>query len=166
MSFIEYPGAVKTILYSHGNAEDLGLIYDYLQGLSQMLQVNMCAYDYSGYGLSIPYNERNGHGLLENENTPSEEKCNSDICAVYKYLTTDRGIHCKNIILYGRSLGGGPSCFLASKTWNNKKNKRDNGVGGLILHSTFSSVFRVVVDFGFTLPGDIFPNIDRIGDVR
>ena len=40
-----------TILYSHANAEDLGNIYPWCKILSKMLGVNICAYDYTEYGL-------------------------------------------------------------------------------------------------------------------
>jgi abhydrolase domain-containing protein 17 len=41
-----------TLLYSHANAEDLGSIYPWCKFLSKMLQVNLFAYDYSGYGMA------------------------------------------------------------------------------------------------------------------
>lgn len=42
-----------TILYSHANAEDLGSIYPWCKFLSKMLQVNLFAYDYTGYGMAM-----------------------------------------------------------------------------------------------------------------
>ena len=42
-----------TILYSHANAEDLGSIYPWCKFLSKMLQVNLFAYDYTGYGMAF-----------------------------------------------------------------------------------------------------------------
>ena len=42
-----------TLLYSHANAEDLGSIYPWCKFLSKMLQVNLFAYDYSGYGMAM-----------------------------------------------------------------------------------------------------------------
>jgi hypothetical protein len=42
-----------TLLYSHANAEDLGSIYPWCKFLSKMLQVNLFAYDYSGYGMAF-----------------------------------------------------------------------------------------------------------------
>jgi hypothetical protein len=42
-----------TLLYSHANAEDLGSIYPWCKFLSKMLQVNLFAYDYAGYGTLI-----------------------------------------------------------------------------------------------------------------
>ena len=56
------------------------------------------------------------------------------------------------IILYGRSIGSGPSSFLAEKY----------EVAGVILHSPIMSALRVVFNLRFTLPFDKFPNIDRM----
>ena len=59
----------------------------------------------------------------------------------------------ENIILYGRSLGSGPTCYLAEK----------EKVGGVILHAPLMSVYRVIMQtLRFTLPTDMFPNIDRV----
>ena len=44
--------AKATLLYSHGNSEDLGMIQTRLRKLSRVLNVNIMAYDYSGYGQS------------------------------------------------------------------------------------------------------------------
>jgi hypothetical protein len=45
-------GAKVTILYSHANAEDLGVMFGWLKCLSRRLDVNVLAYDYTGYGES------------------------------------------------------------------------------------------------------------------
>jgi hypothetical protein len=45
-------GASITFLYSHANAEDLGLMFGWLKTLSRRLNVNILAYDYTGYGES------------------------------------------------------------------------------------------------------------------
>lgn len=94
---------------------------------------------------------------------PSEENCYADITAAYDYLTEVRGIAPENIILYGRSLGSGPSCYLAMKTAQEGPSK---SVGGLILHAPFLSIYRVVIDTKCTLLGDKFPNIDYAPHVR
>lgn len=47
-----FPGAHFTLLYSHGNAVDLGLLRDVLIDLAINLRVNVVAYDYTGYGTS------------------------------------------------------------------------------------------------------------------
>jgi len=144
-----------TILYSHANAEDLGSIYPWCKFLSKMLQVNLFAYDYTGYGMAFQ------------EGDPSESHCYSDIEAAYDYLRDDLKIPAQNIVLYGRSLGSGPSCFLASKTANTPPtNSTDGPVGGVILHAPFLSVYRVVIDTGCTIYGDKFPNIDFAPMIR
>ncbi len=103
-----------TFLFSHGNAEDLGTIYEWFVLFSAELRVNLIAYDYEGYGKATGY--------------PSESNCYEDIEIVYNHLTETLGILPENIILYGRSLGSGPSIYLAEKL-----SKCGIQIGGLIL---------------------------------
>lgn len=64
------------------------------------------------------------------------------------------------IVLYGQSVGSGPSCYLASGA------RRDE-IAGLILHSPILSGVRVLSESrGILACFDIFPNIDRIQRVR
>mmetsp|Transcript_35803 Transcript_35803/g.55089 ORF Transcript_35803/g.55089 Transcript_35803/m.55089 type:complete len:279 (+) Transcript_35803:134-970(+) len=139
--FIERPNALVTILFSHGNAEDLGMIYDWFNDLARVLRVNIMAYDYTGYGKS------NG--------TPTEDNCYADIEAAFRYLLEVRRIQPEQVVLYGRSLGSGPSCYLAAKTA-----KEGRSVAGVILQSPLLSAYRVAFNFRFTMVGDKFPNID------
>lgn len=143
-----------TLLYSHANAEDLGSIYPWCKFLSKMLQVNLFAYDYSGYGMAF------------DSGPPSEENCYADIEAAYDFLRNSLQVPARNIVLYGRSLGSGPSCYLAVKSAqtpiDSENEKKYEPVGGLILHAPFMSVFRVVLETGCTLPGDKFPNVDLL----
>lgn len=148
-----YSGGV-TFLYSHANAEDLGNIYPWCKFLSKMLRVNVLAYDYTGYGLAHDQGE------------PSEENCYADIDAAYSYLKNTLRIPPRNIVLYGRSLGSGPSCYLASKTADEAESNRDALVGGVILHAPFLSVYRIVIESGCTLVGDKFPNVDFAPTIR
>lgn len=92
---------------------------------------------------------------------PSEENCYADIDAAYEYLLTVKKLAPEQIVVYGRSVGSGPSCYLAAKAA-----AAGRPVAGLILHSPFTSVYRVVFDWGFTMVGDKFPNIDRIRSVQ
>ena len=64
-------------------------------------------------------------------------------------------ISANRIILYGRSIGSGPSSYLAEKY----------EVAGVILHSPIMSALRVVFNLRFTLPFDKFPNIDRMANI-
>ena len=92
---------------------------------------------------------------------PSEDYCYADIDAAYKFLRFDLNVPARNIVLYGRSLGSGPSCYLAAGTAQSKDPALGGPVGGVILHAPFLSVFRIVVDTGCTIYGDKFPNIDH-----
>ena len=71
-------------------------------------------------------------------------------------MTENLNISPDNIILYGRSIGSGPSSFLAEKY----------PVAGVILHSGLMSAFRVVFNLRWTLPVDYFPNIDRMPNIE
>jgi pimeloyl-ACP methyl ester carboxylesterase len=62
VTHIQKKGANVTILFSHGNAEDLNSSYNWMRKLSRRLDVNVVGYDYSGYGESdgestIPCND-------------------------------------------------------------------------------------------------------------
>mmetsp|Transcript_17558 Transcript_17558/g.26157 ORF Transcript_17558/g.26157 Transcript_17558/m.26157 type:complete len:463 (-) Transcript_17558:367-1755(-) len=145
--FIKRRGAKLTVLFSHGNAEDLGMMYNRMKQMARTLCVNVMAYDYSGYGQST--------------GSPSEFMCYRNVEAAYNYLLNVRKIPPSNIVLYGRSLGSGPSSYLAAKSA-----REGNSVAGLILHSPFLSVYRVVVDCGVTLVGDMFPNLNHLPNIR
>ncbi len=70
---------------------------------------------------------------------------------VYNYLRTTHNKQPHDIILYGQSVGSGPSVHLAANTPN---------VGGLILHSPLASGVRVLHPDWKRWPAcaDIFPN--------
>jgi len=139
-----------TILYSHANAEDLGCIYPWCKYLSKQLKVNIFAYDYTGYGLA------------KDQGRPNEASCYADIDAAYDFLRVRMQVPANQIVLYGRSLGSGPSCYLASET---SVARDEDAVGGLILHAPFMSVYRIVFESGCTLLGDQFPNVDYVPNI-
>ena len=72
-----------------------------------------------------------------------------------------RGLQPEQIVLYGRSLGSGPSCYLAAKTA-----AEGRSVAGVVLQSPLLSAFRVAFNFRFTLVGDQFPNVDLAQSIR
>ena len=74
---------------------------------------------------------------------------------MYLYLTENLNIDANKVILYGRSIGSGPSTYLAEKY----------PCAGVILHSPIMSALRVVFNLRFTLPFDKFPNIDRMASI-
>ncbi|KAF3886602.1 MULTISPECIES: alpha/beta hydrolase [Nostocales] len=134
------PSAKYTILYTHGNAEDLGDIRSILERL-QSLNFSVFAYDYRGYGTS--------------EGKPTEQYAYEDIDTAYNYLTQQLKISPSQIVVFGRSVGGGSAVDLAAR----------KSVAGLIVESTFISAFRVVVPFPI-LPFDKFANLEKIKRVN
>ena len=131
--------AEYTILFSHGNAEDVGLIEPFIRRLRDA-GFNVLTYDYRGYGTS--------------SGSPSEANSYEDIAAAYNYLLTEKGIKPENIILQGRSLGGAVAIDLAAR----------EKVGGLIVESTFTTAFRVVTRYPI-IPFDRFDSIRKIEKV-
>ena len=89
-----------TILYSHGNGEDLGMIENAISPLVEE-GYTCVSYDYPGYGHS--------------SGKPSEQGCYEAIDAVFTKLIQDDEIYKSRIVLWGRSLGTGPSCYLAAR---------------------------------------------------
>lgn len=131
-------GHRNTILYCHGHDVDLGMIYDFLVHLSKLLDADILCFDYSGYGLSklgkqqqqdynidkVQDSDENSSakdGRSDNDTVnsgrelPTEEECYTDILTCFNYLVRQKGVPPKNIILYGKSLGSGPVCWLAHK---------------------------------------------------
>ncbi|KAK2412788.1 hypothetical protein P8452_73094 [Trifolium repens] len=138
-TFWKHPFARFTILYSHGNAADLGQMVDLFIELRAHLRVNIMSYDYSGYGRST--------------GKPSEFNTYHDIEAVYNLLKTGYGFKQEDLILYGQSVGSGPTLHLASKLQN---------LRGVVLHSAILSGLRVLYPVKVTFWFDIFKNIDKI----
>ncbi|MDY7008410.1 MAG: alpha/beta hydrolase [Cyanobacteriota bacterium] len=138
--YLPLPEAKYTILYSHGNAEDLGEILPRLQDLRD-IGFSIFSYDYQGYGTS--------------QGNPSVKNAYQDINAAYEYLTQQLGIPANQIIVYGRSVGGGPSVDLASR----------QPVAGLVIESSFTTAFRVVTRIPI-YPFDKFRSIDKIKNVN
>lgn len=121
-----------TIVFSHGNAEDLGHCRDRLETLHAM-GVDVIAYDYRGYGQS--------------GGKPSEEGTYRDAEAVMAYAKQSGA---NSIISYGRSLGSGPATELA----------RRHPVAGLVLEMPYTTILSVV-GFGW-LPVDLYNNLAKI----
>ena len=49
--FFENKKSEVCVIYSHGNGEDLGKIYELMQQYRDKLNVNVLVYDYCGYGI-------------------------------------------------------------------------------------------------------------------
>ena len=114
------------LLWCHGNAGNIS------HRLSNMLElyrrgISTFIFDYRGYGKST--------------GSPSEEGLYQDARAAYEFLTTQKNIQPKRLILFGRSLGTSVAGEIA----------RQYSAAGLILEGAFPSI-QAMADhhyFGF-----------------
>ena len=130
------PGAQKTIIYSHGNAEDLY----YLQRLAPHILsqgFNVLLYDYEGYGHS--------------SGKPSQKALYRDALAAYDYIHKEKQVPQEDIIVMGHSLGSAAALYMGVHRAPAK----------VVLLSPFLSVFRVVT-YVPLLPFDYFNNAKLI----
>ena len=130
---------MPTILWSHGNAEDIGYLRERFLDFHAR-GYGVLAYDYPGYGHS--------------DGKPNEQGCYEAVTAAYTHLTKTLQIPNEQIIIYGQSVGSGPAVWIASQ----------KPCAGLILVSPFVSVFRAATKFPIFF-GDKFKNINLIGDI-
>ena len=138
--FLEAPESKTVLLYCHGNGEDLGHIRASMEAFQRM-GLSVLAYNYPGYGTST--------------GKATERGCYAASDAAYAYVTGTLGFDPAQVCVYGRSLGGGPACWLAQRY----------PVGSMILDSTFTSTFRVMTRHKL-LPWDKFDNIAKLKDIR
>ncbi len=136
------------IVYSHGNAENVLLCHQFVRELSHSLKVDVVSYDYSGYGLN-PGSKR--------ERTV--EGVNLTLRTVMEHLS-EMGYRYENMILWGYSLGTGPSTYLAA----------EKPVRALVLLAAYSSILDVVRDTVGEKAASLFEERwdtkDRIGSVE
>jgi len=169
-----YKGVNKVILFSHGNATDLGGTHPLAVSLCKSTCCTVVTYDYSGYGHSGSF--------------PSVTNTYRDVEALYDYCQSNLSdvlkeeVHVEessvsvnnavpapppkkgsssNIILYGQSVGSGPSCWLLSKLSRKRKPP-----AALILHCPFTSGIRLITN-SQELPCcikllDVFDNVKNI----
>lgn len=119
-------------LFAHGNAEEI-IDYEFLQAAFIQRGWGGLFYDYPGYGLST--------------GSPDEDSVYAAADAAWKHLTEAKAIAPSRIVLIGRSVGCGPTTYLASK----------HKVRGVVLFSPFLSAFRTVTRIPLFL-GDFFNN--------
>ncbi|XP_019715530.1 alpha/beta hydrolase domain-containing protein 17C [Hippocampus comes] len=133
------PNSRYTLLFSHGNAVDLGQMCSFYIGLGSRINCNVFSYDYSGYGVST--------------GKPSEKNMYADIEAAWQVLRNKYGVTPENIILYGQSIGTVPTIDLAAR----------HECAAIILHSPLMSGLRVAFpNTRKTYCFDAFPSIDKV----
>jgi len=137
--------AGNTLLFFHGNAGNISGRLESVQQFHQ-LGLNVLIVDYRGYGQST--------------GSPSEEGIYRDSAACWRYLTETKGVAPQDIVVFGRSMGGGPATWLAER----------EQPGAVILESVFTNVPDVGAHHYSFLPvralaTNQFDNQSRVGDI-
>ena len=104
----------RAVLYFHGNASSPAAAVDLQNDLARR------GWDFVG----IAY-----RGYPGSEGKPSEQGIHLDALAAWKWTVEELNIAPDNIVIHGRSLGGGVAAHLAAEV----------KPGGLVLQSTFTS---------------------------
>ncbi|MFB6230757.1 MAG: alpha/beta hydrolase [Salinibacter sp.] len=137
--------AEHTLLFFHGNAGNISGRLESVQQFHQ-LGLNVLIVDYRGYGQST--------------GSPSEEGIYRDAAACWRYLTATKGLAPQEIIVFGRSMGGGAATWLATR----------KQPGAVILESVFTNVPDVGAHhYSFlpvrTLATNQFDNESRVPEI-
>jgi uncharacterized protein len=126
--FFPNPKSDQFLLFCHGNGENIATIASEMDLLRKQWNVSVFAFDYRGYGKS--------------GGSPGEEGVLADGEAAAKWLANRSQQPIENLIIMGRSLGGGVAVHLASVV----------DPQALILDRTFSSTVDVAADRYWWLP--------------
>ena len=129
-----------TVLFFHGNAEDLSSTGSFL-------------YEYHNRGYGAASCDYEGYG--ESGGTPSEAAVYRAADAMWDYLTRVKHIPPEKIIVASFSVGGGAACYVAQKY----------KACALVLEAPFASAFQAVLPVSF-IPGDLLRNDRRISSVK
>ncbi len=113
--FVPSESASGVILFCHGNAGNISHRLESIQ-IFHRLGLDVFIFDYRGYGQS--------------EGKPTEQGTYKDAEAAWWYLIEERQVNPEELIVFGRSLGGGVASWLA----------QSYTPGVLILESTFTSL--------------------------
>src|SRR5581483_8701803 len=130
-------GNGKTVLYLHGNDDDIDLSIGEVTPLRE-LGYSVLLVDYRGFGRS--------DGAF-----PSEATVYEDAEAAWRYLVRERGVRPADLYIYGHSLGGAIAIELA---------RRHPEAAGLVIESSFTSISdmaRLQKRYAL-LPVDLFLN--------
>ena len=138
---------IGTILYSHGNGENVSQLLNWAGKMRSEYRCNVLVYDYAGYGKS--------------EGKPTAPGVLDDGFAALTYLKEHEKIPIDQVIVWGFSLGGSVAVDLASK----------HEVKALIVESSFTSLTdmsRAVVPFfpAEYLLWEQLSSVKKIGNVR
>ncbi|MCE9557173.1 MAG: alpha/beta hydrolase [Planctomycetes bacterium] len=113
--YFHHPNPKAVVLFAHGNAGNVAYWSEVGLQWRRDLDVSILVFDYRGYGKS--------------EGSPGEAGLLADGRAARAWLAKRAGVAEDQIVLFGRSIGGGVMVDLAT-----------DGARGLILERTFTSI--------------------------
>lgn len=140
---LHWPAPPKrpTILFFHGNAQTV-FEWALIRGELEPMRCGLLLVDYPGYGKS--------------EGSPSEESLYSCGQAAFDWLTVTMGIAGNQIVIFGKSLGGGVACEVA----------QNKNILGLVLESTFRSIPSVAKKLLPMLPTAYMFKVERYESIN
>jgi len=144
--FIPHNNPRGTLLFFHGNGGNISHRLDSL-AIFNALGLSVLIIDYSGYGQS--------------EGKPTEQGTYQDAEAAWQFLLTEKLLNPKDIIIFGRSLGGSVAIWLAHQYMPR----------ALIVESAFSSISDIGKHYYPYLPVKYlarikYPSIKRLATVK
>lgn len=131
------------VIFTHGNGE----LIDYWAPAFTELSasgVGVMLVEYPGYG-------RSG-------GRPSQRSITEIVVAAYDFVSDQAGVDTDAVVAYGRSLGGGAACALAT----------ERPVSALVLQSTFTSMRAIAQRLGFpsSLIVDPYDNLEVVASLE
>lgn len=120
---VRYPGSGCAVLYCHGNSEDITSVAAHATSLSTRFGADVYVFDYPGYA-GNPSTPASLGGML------------AAVDGALRVVMIQEGWSPKQVVLYGRSLGGVPALHAAA---------REPPVGGLVLESAFTAPANTLV---------------------
>ena len=154
-----------TILFCHGNAEDVPSGDLFFRLLARGTECDVVAWDYLGYGFS-------SGDKSDAKADCTEKNAFRGVQAVYDHMVTSMRIDPQSIVIMGRSLGSGSAVELAKRLHDRQtkeaKEAKVPPFRGLVLCSALWSAISVV---GYKLAFigsamDIMKNKNKIDDVK
>jgi uncharacterized protein len=112
--YIPNPDARRLVVYCHGNGEHVADQANLMFRLQSHLAATVFVFDYRGYGRS--------------RGKPHERGCIADGMAAQRWLAEREGVDTEDIVIMGRSIGGGVAVAMAG----------EQGARALVLEATFS----------------------------
>lgn len=126
--FLPNPDARRLIVYCHANAEHVADQANLVFRLQSHLAATVFVFDYRGYGRS--------------RGKPHERGCVADGMAAQRWLADREGVDTADIVVMGRSIGGGVGAAMAA----------EQGARALVLEATFPRMTDVAASLYPWLP--------------